>query len=101
MDAKVHPDLYPNSPDPVRAAGLKWLEERAERFGFHVEGLNIDGYRQHKLYKRRSKTPITFSTLDFDGILTVTDSGLLTQTLFNGLGPAKGFGCGLLLVKPA
>lgn len=101
MDAKVHPDRYANSSDPVRTAGLKWLEERAARCGFRVERLNIDGYRQHKLHKRRGKTPVTFSTLDFDGILTVTDGGLLTQTLFNGLGPAKGFGCGLMLVKPA
>jgi len=49
------------------------------------------------LYKKQGR--ITFSTLDFSGILGVTDPGQFRNTLFNGIGPAKGFGCGLMMVK--
>ncbi|MEA2080768.1 MAG: type I-E CRISPR-associated protein Cas6/Cse3/CasE [Pseudomonadota bacterium] len=44
---------------------------------------------------------INFSTLDYSGLLTVTDPELFKAALFQGIGPAKAFGCGLLLVRPA
>ena len=39
------------------------------------------------------------STLDFSGLLTVTAPEKFLSALYGGIGPAKGFGCGLLLVK--
>jgi CRISPR system Cascade subunit CasE len=44
---------------------------------------------------------VRLSTLDFDGLLTVADPGRFGELLFSGLGPAKGFGCGLMLIKGA
>lgn len=81
--------------------GLEWLNRRAGKGGFQVEKVNIDGYRQHRMFKpgRGRQQDIRFSTLDFDGILTVTDPDALGQILFGGVGPAKAFGCGLLLVR--
>ena len=35
----------------------------------------------------------------FDGVMQVLDPIALTSLLENGVGPAKGFGCGLLLVR--
>ncbi|MCK9609141.1 MAG: type I-E CRISPR-associated protein Cas6/Cse3/CasE [Methylomonas sp.] len=40
-----------------------------------------------------------FSTIDFTGDMQIPDSEKFRQTLFNGLGRAKAFGCGLLMVK--
>jgi CRISPR system Cascade subunit CasE len=37
----------------------------------------------------------------FEGILTVADPAHLRRLLENGIGPAKAFGCGLLLVRRA
>ena len=48
---------------------------------------------------RRGCVPICFSTLDFSGLLTVADPEKFLSTLYGGIGPAKGFGCGLLLIK--
>ncbi|MCI5220551.1 MAG: type I-E CRISPR-associated protein Cas6/Cse3/CasE, partial [Candidatus Electrothrix sp. LOE2] len=42
---------------------------------------------------------IQFSLLDLSDRLTVTDPNVFTRALFRGIGPAKGFGCGLLLVR--
>lgn len=41
------------------------------------------------------------ATATFDGVLQVNDSTRLIELLENGVGPAKGFGCGLLLVRRA
>lgn len=83
----------------VQDAGHCWLNERAEKYGFRLQALRVDGYRQHQFSKARGERPIRFSTVDFNGVLTVTDKTQFQQTLFSGIGPAKAFGCGLLLVR--
>jgi CRISPR system Cascade subunit CasE len=40
-------------------------------------------------------------TVTFEGVLNVTNPENLTRLLENGIGPAKAFGCGLLLVRRA
>lgn len=88
----------------VREAGLAWLASRALQAGFSAlpEAVMVEGYVQHRLDSpRKGRRQAQFSSLDFSGLLTVEDPGLFRQTLFTGLGPAKAYGCGLLLVKPA
>ncbi len=85
--------------DLMAQEGTAWLQARAERCGFQVEQVRVDGYRQHRFRKGRGDKWVTFSTLDFDGLLTVVDPEVLGHTLCTGLGPAKGFGCGLLLIR--
>lgn len=75
-----------------------WLESRSERAGFSLirkNAIRVDGYSQ----KRAFKKDIRFSTVDFSGILEVRNPDIFRQTLFKGLGAAKAFGCGLMLVK--
>lgn len=104
MDAKrqeqaLAPDQRSSQADLVQREGPKWLQERSERNGFAIEAVCVDDYRQHRLYKRGAAQPIRFSTLDYQGILRVTDPDLLLLALQKGLGHAKAFGCGLLLVR--
>jgi CRISPR system Cascade subunit CasE len=84
----------------VQQAAWEWLLPRAEKAGFSVisESFLAEEYRQHELRKNKGK-PIRFSTVDCNGVLTVTDVAQMTETLFNGIGPSKAFGCGLLLVR--
>jgi CRISPR system Cascade subunit CasE len=58
--------------------------------------------------KVRSLPPIFFlkkgesgklAPVQFEGILCVNNPGLLLTVLQNGIGPAKAFGCGLMLVR--
>lgn len=88
-------------PDIVQEHGSRWLMERAEGSGFGVrqEHLRVDGYRQHKFFKGKGRRPISFSTVEMNGMLTVTIPELFNKCLFTGIGPAKGFGCGLMLVR--
>lgn len=85
----------------IQQAGMEWLQTRAERHGFSfLPGeLRVEGYQQHRASKKGGKKPIRYSTLDFTGVLTVTETELFQQTLTKGIGPAKAFGCGLLLVR--
>lgn len=74
-------------------AGETWLEKKAENNGFKVLSVIADGYQQHHFKKRGIK----ISTLDFQGVLEVTEPELfIREALYKGIGPAKAFGCGLL-----
>ncbi len=82
----------------VRTSCIQWLTVRAQRLGFSVQedDLLIDGYTQH----RGKHEKLRFSTVDFSGVLTVTEPQMFVENaLLAGVGHAKAFGCGLLLVR--
>ncbi|MBM3518218.1 MAG: type I-E CRISPR-associated protein Cas6/Cse3/CasE [Alphaproteobacteria bacterium] len=82
-------------------AGLDWLTARSARFGSAIaaSACRVAGYLQHRIPHGRGGRMVCFSSLDFDGVLTVIDPDLLCQALYRGIGSGKAFGCGLLLVK--
>ncbi|CAM2854829.1 type I-E CRISPR-associated protein Cas6/Cse3/CasE [Slackia exigua] len=90
---------------PELFAHQEW--NRAQRNGFEVL-TNLDGTARlivshsgkQKLRSGRESCPITLSTAQFDGFLRVSDPDLLRSALVNGIGHAKGFGCGLLTLAP-
>lgn len=104
--AKVYTALpiseRPSQAELVQTTGLAWLHSRCGRWGFTpLDGSVLaDGYQQQCVYKRGGSSPIRFSTLDFTGILRIDNPDLFKEALLHGIGPAKGLGCGLLLVKP-
>lgn len=81
----------------VREACGAWLRSRASRLGFGVneESLAVDGYQQ----RSEKDSQLRFSTVDFSGELTVSDPSAFTMALRDGIGHAKAFGCGLMLVR--
>jgi len=83
--------------DLVQRCGSAWLLARAERLGvaFDEASLRADGYEQH--HDRGGM--LRLSSIDFSGRLCVRDSQTLRRALFEGVGHAKAFGCGLLLVR--
>ena len=106
MDAKhrhrqAKPDVPVNMPELVQAEGFQWLERRAERYGFSVNKASVcvESYDQHKSAKKDKR--ISYSTLDMTGVVTVESPILFAQALMDGIGPAKAFGCGLMLVRRA
>ncbi|MEA3278665.1 MAG: type I-E CRISPR-associated protein Cas6/Cse3/CasE [Pseudomonadota bacterium] len=105
MDAKQRMnwnDLAPADRPPLNQiaydAGSCWLRQREERTGcdFGANRLRVDGHRVHRMNRRRG---IVISTLDFEGELQVTHPEAFVSALLTGIGPAKAFGCGLLLVR--
>ena len=83
--------------DLVRTTCSAWLKVRAIRLGFQIneESLAVDGYQQHA----GQKDQMRFSTVDFSGELSVVDPAAFGMALRDGIGHAKAFGCGLLLVR--
>jgi CRISPR system Cascade subunit CasE len=85
--------------ESMEAAALEWLAKRAPEWGLSVqmESVLTNGYAQHRL--RTKGRSIEFSSLDYCGQAQVTDPARLAVALVEGVGHARGFGCGLLLVK--
>ncbi|MEV0637753.1 type I-E CRISPR-associated protein Cas6/Cse3/CasE [Streptomyces sp. NPDC050619] len=101
---------------------LGWLLTRAERHGFTIPtaattppapGLSTDGTspaappavtliaRDVLRFRKRTNGPrVTISTATFQGRLRVTDPDALRTPLLTGIGPAKGYGQGLLTLAP-
>lgn len=99
-DENSKPLLY----ELVQKHCSEWFDGVAKRNGFEIAltdeekpQLQIDSYEQSKADKRNHH--ISFSTVDFSGELLVTNPELFQRALFNGIGHAKAFGCGLLLVR--
>ena len=44
---------------------------------------------------------MAYSTLDFEGVLTVSDPDTLLPAIARGFGAAKAYGCGLMLIRRA
>ena len=83
----------------VSQACVDWLEKRAEPNGFVLEQdmLQCTGYRWQALPEKKRQAG--FSSLDYEGVLTVVDPILFLARLQKGFGPSKSFGCGLMLVR--
>ena len=91
----TRPDLY----SVVQQSCSAWLVRRGEAMGFSVDigSLVAEAYEQHD---DRTDRKLQFTTVDFGGQLTVTDPLAFATALVGGIGHAKAFGCGLLLVRP-
>ena len=71
---------------------------RCQRLGVELDdaSLRVEGCEQH----RGKAGALRISTADFNGRLQVIDPGALPHALFTGVGHAKAFGCGLLMIRP-
>jgi CRISPR system Cascade subunit CasE len=89
-------------PDAVVAAGRQWLVQQGTRAGFAPapDTLRIDGYETIRI-PRSGGRPVEFGRLDFEGVLEVTEPDAFLAAIVMGLGRARAFGCGLLLLRRA
>ena len=89
--------------EAMRERGFAWLEGQGARAGFSVApaGVRIDGYRQHRIPRKGAAKAMTFSTLDFDGVLEVRAPAAFLAGMARGFGAAKAYGCGLMLIRRA
>ena len=86
-------------------AAINWLIKQSESRGFSLStndqqlDCTVINYTQEQFIKKSNLKPITYSSVDYQGVLTVTDVDLFLNTIYQGVGKSKGFGCGLFLVK--
>lgn len=85
---------------------LAWLTARAAGAGFEIPVGQLDQLQAAVVHREvvrfdRRGTQVTLATATYEGALVVRDAGALRRTLTHGIGPAKGYGCGLLTLARA
>lgn len=80
-------------------AAINWLEQKTEAGGFELEQVQATGYLWHSLSSVTQKRNAGYSSMDYQGVLRVTDTVAFVSQLEKGFGPAKRFGCGLMLIR--
>lgn len=80
---------------------MKFLMDRSEKNGFKLneDEFYVAGQSYETLQKTGLKTE-KFLKVEYEGVLTITDIEVFRQTLINGFGKKKAYGCGLLTVLP-
>lgn len=75
-----------------------WFLRQAEHNGFSLPGTEPDIVVRSQQTVRFTRGPrtVTLSTAIFEGQLHIEDPERLRAALITGIGPAKGYGCGLL-----
>lgn len=89
--------------DVARGAAAEWLAAQGERAGFAAADVTVGDYSTAALpghVGRRREQP-QYGILDLSGVLTVTDPPAFIAKLGQGFGRARGFGCGLMLIRRA
>lgn len=80
-----------------------WLAQRGPKHGFELRDFSLidEGQWQATKEEGENKHTIAICTVLYEGLLLVSDPGEFSRALAGGIGPAKGFGCGLLSVARA
>jgi len=56
-------------------------------------------HNNRPLYFRKQTSAGKIVPITFEGVLTVENSERLLEQIKHGIGPAKAFGCGLMMVR--
>ena len=80
----------------------EWLEDKAEFHGFKIERCTITDRLWHdsRLGEVHRGMPKMLKGIQFDGILSVTESAEFYLAIASGIGTQKSYGFGLLSVAP-
>lgn len=89
--------------DIAQREGAAWLARQGETAGFRTVQVDVGDYSVAALpsHKGRRKGQPQFGILDLSGVLQVTDPAAFLVKLSSGFGRARGFGCGLMLIRRA
>lgn len=79
---------------------LNWLVRKGEQAGFHVEPQTLRNSPAKPYPFTRAGHRGAHAGVDFSGVLEVTDPVLFAKAFQSGIGSAKAFGFGLLMLSP-
>lgn len=82
-------------------AAEDWMAGQGARAGFSCDRVLVQDYSTHSLpgHRGRRRGAPRFGILDMTGEITITDPQAFLAKLGQGFGRAKGFGCGLMLIR--
>ncbi|MDD5349239.1 MAG: type I-E CRISPR-associated protein Cas6/Cse3/CasE [Chthoniobacteraceae bacterium] len=79
---------------------LSWFARKAEASGFAVDPAQVRTVPRARQYFIKNGTLGLHSGVEFQGILRVTDPEKFRHAFINGIGSAKAFGFGMLVLAP-
>lgn len=78
----------------------EWLDRKACDSGFEIDADSLDvGTPIDEAFVKNGRRG-KHAAVDFSGVLHVTDRTLFSNAFHNGIGSAKGFGYGMLMLQP-
>jgi CRISPR system Cascade subunit CasE len=82
-------------------AAKAWLSAQSDKHGFFINDRDIEvvSHQQQRCQRKEGERPICFTSVDFSGLLRVTNTELFLTLLRKGIGKSKGLGCGLMLIR--
>jgi len=103
--AKLNPDGSKTKngrrvPLSTREEMLEWIVRKGEQGGFAVDVETTRTYSRGREYFQKQAVSGLHSAVEYQGVLDVTDPTAFHQTFLRGIGSAKAFGFGLLVVAP-
>jgi CRISPR system Cascade subunit CasE len=75
-----------------------WMERKAAASGFVLEALGVNELGR-ACFQRSGREGI-LAVVEFEGVLAVTDREQFRSAVINGIGSAKAFGFGMLMLLP-
>lgn len=79
---------------------IAWIKRKGELGGFSVAEESLRTIPRGREYFEKNGQRGLHSAVEFQGVLTVTDPRKFYEAFIRGIGPAKAFGFGLLVVAP-
>ncbi len=74
----------------------EWLQRHAKQSGFQI--CSICEKNEQELHGGQKESGMFIRTVEFEGILKITDPNIFRHSWENGIGPEKAYGMGLLLL---
>lgn len=84
----------------TREEYVGWLQRKGEQGGFAVEDDSLRTIQQGLAYFQKKDMRGLHTAVEFQGVLTVIDTMKFHETFARGIGSAKAFGFGLLVIAP-
>jgi CRISPR system Cascade subunit CasE len=79
---------------------VEWIGRKGAQGGISVHESTLRCFPRGREYFEKDGYRGLHTAVEFDGILTVTDTTMFHESFRRGIGPAKAFGFGLLVVAP-
>ena len=79
---------------------IEWIKRKGEQGGFGVDEAALRTFSRGREYFDKNGRQGLHSAVELQGVLTVTDPAKFHETFTCGIGSAKAFGFGLLVIAP-
>jgi CRISPR system Cascade subunit CasE len=84
----------------TREEYIGWIGRKGQQSGFAVDTDSLRTFSRGREYFERQGVRGMHSAVEFQGVLNVSDPVKFHETFTRGIGSAKAFGFGLLVIAP-